>query len=279
MSSHRDLSFGKTSEIYQKRFIDNVNAISSHLKKFIKGYDLEKYNDFIMLSDNDFDESESSEKSCFTFYILFFGRKGSVYDGGYYLGQIVCKPTYPFSNPDIYMLNNNARFNVSIHSDRPICLNISGYHDNSGNAGGNMIDYGYDFNLSFYNPATGGGVNHVFPTPPDSEFKKYASLSLTELQFCKNKTITGIPVYIVFQKFYQCILRREKKISANGGVFVPNPSKSSKIDESKSEPPQPIISKPIVSNIPESNEESKSNNVVIPIKITRKTTKKNNLDL
>jgi ubiquitin-protein ligase len=57
-------------------------------------------------------------------YFLMFGLKGSLYEGGQYIGKIVHSPEYPRKAPDYYMLTPSGRFDIN----KKICLTNSGFH-------------------------------------------------------------------------------------------------------------------------------------------------------
>lgn len=57
-------------------------------------------------------------------YFLLYGREGTPYEGGEYVGKIVHSPDYPRKAPDYYMFTPNGRFEIN----KKICLTNSGYH-------------------------------------------------------------------------------------------------------------------------------------------------------
>ncbi len=57
-------------------------------------------------------------------YFLMYGRPGTPYQGGQYVGKIVHNPEYPRKAPDYYVLTPNGRFEVN----KKICLTNSSYH-------------------------------------------------------------------------------------------------------------------------------------------------------
>ena len=60
-------------------------------------------------------------------WFIMYGLKGSVYEGGQYIGKIVHSPDYPMKAPDFYMYTPNGRF----HLNKKICLTNSSYHQES----------------------------------------------------------------------------------------------------------------------------------------------------
>lgn len=65
-----------------------------------------------------------NEDNILEIYFLMWGRPGTPYEGGEYIGKIVHNPDYPRKAPDYYMLTPNGRFDVG----KKICLTNSGYH-------------------------------------------------------------------------------------------------------------------------------------------------------
>ena len=57
-------------------------------------------------------------------YFLMWGRTGTPYEGGAYLGKIVHSPEYPRKAPDYYVLTPNGRFDIN----KKICLTNSAFH-------------------------------------------------------------------------------------------------------------------------------------------------------
>lgn len=57
-------------------------------------------------------------------YFLMFGLKGTLYEGGQYIGKIVHNPEYPRKAPDYYMITPSGRFEIN----KKICLTNSGFH-------------------------------------------------------------------------------------------------------------------------------------------------------
>uniref|UniRef100_A0AC34FBD1 UBC core domain-containing protein n=1 Tax=Panagrolaimus sp. ES5 TaxID=591445 RepID=A0AC34FBD1_9BILA len=60
----------------------------------------------------------------FQWHYLIYGSPGSLYEGGYYHGQIDFPPTFPFSPPSIKMFTPSGRF----ETDTKLCLSITDYH-------------------------------------------------------------------------------------------------------------------------------------------------------
>jgi len=57
-------------------------------------------------------------------YFLMYGREGTSYEQGQYIGKIVHNPEYPRKAPDYYVLTPNGRFDIN----KKICLTNSSYH-------------------------------------------------------------------------------------------------------------------------------------------------------
>merc|ERR1712048_1440440 len=70
----------------------------------------------------------------YTWYYIVFGLDYKEYNGGYYMGKIVCPEDYPAKAPRIYMLTDNGRFKTDKtgYADG-ICLSVSYYHPESWN--------------------------------------------------------------------------------------------------------------------------------------------------
>ena len=57
-------------------------------------------------------------------YFLLYGREGTPYEGGQFIGKIVHSPEYPRKAPDYDVFTPHGRFDVG----KKICLTNSGYH-------------------------------------------------------------------------------------------------------------------------------------------------------
>lgn len=70
-------------------------------------------------------------EDAYTWYYVVFGLKEpSEYDGGFYLGKVICPPEYPAKAPNIRILTENGRFRTT---GEGICLSISNFHPESWN--------------------------------------------------------------------------------------------------------------------------------------------------
>jgi len=69
-------------------------------------------------------------EDAFTWYYIVFGLEAKDYEGGYYMGKIVCPPEYPAKAPKVIVLTENGRFHTWTNG---ICLSISDYHPESWN--------------------------------------------------------------------------------------------------------------------------------------------------
>jgi len=70
----------------------------------------------------------------YTWYYIVFGLDYKEYNGGFYMGKIVCPPEYPAKAPRIYMLTDNGRFKTDKNGYADgICLSVSYYHPESWN--------------------------------------------------------------------------------------------------------------------------------------------------
>ena len=69
-------------------------------------------------------------EDAFTWYYIIFGLEMKEYEGGFYMGKIVCPPEYPAKAPMICPIVENGRFHTWKEG---ICLSISSYHPESWN--------------------------------------------------------------------------------------------------------------------------------------------------
>jgi len=65
-------------------------------------------------SDPQFFDVLANPDNILEIFFLMYGRDGTPYEGGQYIGKIVHSPEYPRKAPDYYMLTPNGRFLVSI---------------------------------------------------------------------------------------------------------------------------------------------------------------------
>lgn len=68
----------------------------------------------------------------FEWYYIVFGLEGA-YKGGYYIGKIKCKDTYPSTAPNITIYTDNGKFKTHKLQPDGICLSISDFHQESWN--------------------------------------------------------------------------------------------------------------------------------------------------
>jgi len=66
----------------------------------------------------------------YEWYYVVYGLELEGYQGGYYLGKIICPPEYPAKAPKITLITENGRFHTWKEG---ICLSISDYHPESWN--------------------------------------------------------------------------------------------------------------------------------------------------
>merc|ERR1712100_339385 len=69
-------------------------------------------------------------EDAFVWYYIVYGLETKDYEGGYYMGKIICPPEYPAKAPKVIVLTENGRFHTW---DEGICLSISDYHPESWN--------------------------------------------------------------------------------------------------------------------------------------------------
>lgn len=70
----------------------------------------------------------------YIWYYIIFGLDYKEYNGGFYLGKIVCPPEYPAKAPKIILETDNGRFQTAKDGlVDGICMSISHYHPESWN--------------------------------------------------------------------------------------------------------------------------------------------------
>jgi len=69
-------------------------------------------------------------ENAFVWYYIVYGLETKGYEGGYYMGKIICPPEYPAKAPKVILITENGRFHTW---DEGICLSISDYHPESWN--------------------------------------------------------------------------------------------------------------------------------------------------
>jgi ubiquitin-protein ligase len=107
---------------------------------------------------------------------LLYGREGTPYEGGHYIGKIVHSPEYPRKAPDYYMFTPNGRFEVG----KKICLTNSGYHQADwAPAAWNLITLLEGFSSVWHSEIKEDkiGISHIANTDP-STLKMYAKNSV-----------------------------------------------------------------------------------------------------
>jgi len=68
----------------------------------------------------------------YEWYYIVFGLDAP-YKGGYYIGKIKCKETYPATAPNITLYTDNGKFRTHKLQPDGICLSISDFHQESWN--------------------------------------------------------------------------------------------------------------------------------------------------
>ena len=69
-------------------------------------------------------------ENAFVWYYIVYGLETKDYEGGYYMGKIICPPEYPAKAPKVIVITENGRFHTW---NEGICLSISDYHPESWN--------------------------------------------------------------------------------------------------------------------------------------------------
>lgn len=109
-------------------------------------------------------------------YFLMYGREGTPYEGGQYIGKIVHSPEYPRKAPDYYVLTPNGRFEIN----KKICLTNSSYHQSDwAPAAWNLVSILEGFSSVWHSEIKEDkhGISHIGSTPPE-QIKKLAAQSV-----------------------------------------------------------------------------------------------------
>ena len=69
-------------------------------------------------------------EDAYVWYYVVFDLDHPDFQGGYYLGKIICPNDYPAKAPKITLITDNGRFH---NWNEGICLSISDYHPESWN--------------------------------------------------------------------------------------------------------------------------------------------------
>jgi ubiquitin-conjugating enzyme E2 J2 len=110
-------------------------------------------------------------------YFLLYGRPGTPFEGGQYIGKIVHNPEYPRKAPDYYVLTPNRRFDVN----KKICLTNSSYHQQDwAPAAWNLVSILGGFDSVWHSDIKEDkvGISHLANVPV-STMKEYASKSVS----------------------------------------------------------------------------------------------------
>lgn len=127
-------------------------------------------------SDPQFFDVLANPDNILEIYFLMYGRDGTPYEGGQYIGKIVHSPEYPRKAPDYYMLTPNGRFEIN----KKICLTNSSYHQSDwAPAAWNLVSILEGFSSVWHSEIKEDkhGISHIGFTPPD-QLKKLASQSV-----------------------------------------------------------------------------------------------------
>lgn len=89
-------------------------------------------------------------------YFLIKGVKGTEYEGGYYLGQIMLDPQYPYKPPNYTVLTPNGRFLIN---DK-ICMSNTGFHEDEWSSLWNLKTILLGF-LSIMMDNEARGISHI----------------------------------------------------------------------------------------------------------------------
>ncbi len=142
------------------------------------------------------------EKDLLNWYFLILGPKDSVYEGGYYIGQLMLPFNYPGKPPHMKLLTPSGRF----LPNQKICMSNTGYHIESWSAGWNIRNMIIGF-LSMMMDDKEHGISHI-------------SRSKTErIRHAKNS------VEYNKQKYYDIITKFTRFIDSAGNPKPQTPSK------------------------------------------------------
>jgi ubiquitin-conjugating enzyme E2 J2 len=106
-----------------------------------------------------------------------YGREGTPYEGGQYIGKIIHNPEYPRKAPDYYVLTPNGRF----ETNKKICLTNSSYHQADwAPAAWNLVSILEGFSSVWHSEIAEDkvGINHIAATPKQL-LKNYAHNSVS----------------------------------------------------------------------------------------------------
>ncbi len=132
-------------------------------------------------------------------WFVMYGLKGSIYEGGQYIGKIVHNPEYPMKAPDFYMYTPNGRF----HLNKKICLTNSSYHQESwAPAAWNLVSILEGFFSIWHSDISEdtGGIGHIKSTANTiSEYRNnsinYNNKNLGNIYNKFNKVINNYDPY------------------------------------------------------------------------------------
>lgn len=85
----------------------------------IKKYGVIKDQNFICLPD---------PNNVYIWYYIIFGLGDAPYKGGYYIGKVECKNSYPSTAPNITIYTDNGTLRTHLMQPDGICLSISDFH-------------------------------------------------------------------------------------------------------------------------------------------------------
>jgi ubiquitin-conjugating enzyme E2 J2 len=140
-------------------------------------------------------------------HFIMWGREGTPYEGGQYIGKIVHSPEYPRKAPDYYMLTPNGRFEVN----KKICLTNSSFHNSDwAPAAWNLVTILEGFSSVWHSEIKEDkiGISHLSNTP-DTQLKMLAKDSIVYNMNNLKDLYTMFPK--VMQQ-YDPYLKKEKEI-------------------------------------------------------------------
>lgn len=155
-----------------------------------------------------------NEENILIWYFLIKGYKGSLYEGGYYIGQLTFSPRYPETGPQVKMLTPNGRF----ETNQTICLTNSHYHPESWTPAWNIGSFvkGIE-SIMCSDDCT--GIAHIVPHKGDADVINYRRNMYAKDSVNFNNT------------YFPDIFRKFIRFVAPDGTIIPEKTPDTKIME------------------------------------------------
>lgn len=97
---------------------------------------------------------------------LIYGQKGTPYEGGEYIGQIVHSPKYPITPPNYFMFTPSGRY----ETNKKICLSNSSYHTADWSSTWTIVNLLVGFNMVWMDDKE-HGVSHIHESLEERRIK------------------------------------------------------------------------------------------------------------